>query len=262
MSTSSPAILNCGSKPPTASSASRRKAMLQPGMCSATSSESSTWIGPPGALRDALSTRPASSGTRLGPPMPAWSVEPKACAEVAQPVAVGPGVVVDVGDDLARGRLEPGVPGAREPAVLGPDQADVELGGDRRGAVGRAVVDDDHLVVRVVERVQRLEAAADRRARRCTSRRRPRRAGCPCPGRRARRRTPARPRRGPASAAVRGRRGRSPSRRRRRRRDATRPSRRRRTRPRSPTRTLRAAAARAAAPGRRRRGCGCRGRPR
>ncbi len=71
MSTSSPAIRNCGSNPPIASRLAFQKAMLQPGMCSAISSESSTWIGPPGALATHSAVAPSSSGGMLGPPMPA-----------------------------------------------------------------------------------------------------------------------------------------------------------------------------------------------
>ena len=51
---------------------------------------------------------------------------------------------------------------------------------DRRGAVGRAVVDDDHLVVGVVERDRAPRGSGRSSARRCTSRRRPRRVGRPC----------------------------------------------------------------------------------
>ena len=52
---------------------SLRNAMLQPGMCSATSSESSTWIGPPGALATHSATGPSPGGGMFGPPTPAWS---------------------------------------------------------------------------------------------------------------------------------------------------------------------------------------------
>ncbi len=218
MSTSSPATLNCGSKPPTASSASRRKAMLHPGMCSATSSESRTCVGPPGAWATALSMMPASSRDEVGAADPGVVGGLEGVREETEPVAVGPGVVVGEGDDLARRRLDPGVPGGGEAAVLGPDQADVELGGDRRGAVGRAVVDDDHLVVRVVERGRAPPGSGRSSARRCTSRRRPRCAGRPCPaanGTSAN--APLDRRRARASGDVRGRRARSASRRRPRR---------------------------------------------
>ena len=72
------------------------------------------------------------------------------------------GVRVDVGDDLAGGGLQARVAGARQAAVLGADQAEAVLAGDLVGRVGRAVVDDDHLVVRVLEVAQAVEAAAQR----------------------------------------------------------------------------------------------------
>jgi len=57
------------SKPPISSRASRRKAMLQPGMCSATSSVMSTWVGAPGDTATQAAVRLSSGGGRLGPPM-------------------------------------------------------------------------------------------------------------------------------------------------------------------------------------------------
>ena len=206
MSTSSPAILNCGSKPPTASSASRRKAMLHPGMCSATLVGEQDVGRPARRVRDALCDGPRRPGARFGPPTPAWSVEPKACGEVAQPVAVGPGVVVGEGDDLARGRLDARVPGADEAAVLGPDQADVELA-RRSPPCGRSS-----------RRRRRSPRSPGSRARRAPRRQRPivasplyvqttteTRGPVRVPGERARRRTPART----AASAGFGRRSRS-----------------------------------------------------
>ena len=178
MSTSSPAIRNCGSKPPIASSASRRKAMLQPGMCSATSSESSTWVGPPGACATRSRRVPASSGSEVRAADAGVVGAAEGMREVARASAVGPGVVVGEGDDLARRRLEPGVASA-----LRARGSRSGSGGRRTRAaiaavcVGRAVVDDDHLVVRVVERAERLEAVGRSSPRRCTCRRRPRSRG-------------------------------------------------------------------------------------
>jgi hypothetical protein len=71
--------------------------------------------------------------------------------EVVEPVGVGAGVVVGVGDDVAGGGLPGGVAGVGEAAVLGADEADVVAGGDVGGGVGGAVVDDDDFVVGVVE---------------------------------------------------------------------------------------------------------------
>ena len=42
--------------------------MLQPGMCSATSSFSSTCVGPPGEAATAAGTRCGSGGGKFGPP--------------------------------------------------------------------------------------------------------------------------------------------------------------------------------------------------
>ena len=67
MSTSSPALRNWGSNPLIASRASRRNAMLQPGMCSATWSLTRTCVGCPGAAATQAASQP-SSGVRFGPP--------------------------------------------------------------------------------------------------------------------------------------------------------------------------------------------------
>src|SRR5260370_42144631 len=71
MSMSSPAARYCGSNPPSANSASRRNAMLQPAMCSATSSLISTWVGPPGDTATAAGIRLSSGGGKFGPPQAA-----------------------------------------------------------------------------------------------------------------------------------------------------------------------------------------------
>ena len=42
--------------------------MLQPGMCSATWSLSSTWVGPPGDAATQAAVRESSGGGRFGPP--------------------------------------------------------------------------------------------------------------------------------------------------------------------------------------------------
>ena len=68
-----------------------------------------------------------------------------------QPIGVGHGVVVGVGDDLADGGREAAVASGTEAAIVGADQAHVVAQSDLGAAVGRAVVDHDHLVFGVVE---------------------------------------------------------------------------------------------------------------
>ena len=86
-----------------------------------------------------------------------------------EPVGVGHAVRVGVGDDLAGRRLGAHVARDAEPLVLLADDDHARAAGvrvvhrlvplaDLERAVLRAVVDDDHLVVGVVERAQRLEA--------------------------------------------------------------------------------------------------------
>ena len=164
MSTSSPAIRNCGSKPPIASQArpSRRPC------CSRGCARRSRRRAARGSARRARWRRtprssPSSGGGMFGPPMPACELFRKAVARWRQPVRVGTRVGVDVGDDLARSPpRRPALRALARPLVLGADQPEAVLAGDLVGRVGRAVVDDDHLVVRVLELAQAVEAAAQR----------------------------------------------------------------------------------------------------
>ena len=75
---------------------------------------------------------------------------------------VRPGVVVQVRHVLTCRRLGSRVPGCAQPLVLGPDEPEAELTRDRSRLVGGAVVDDDHLHVRVVDLEQALAGAPDR----------------------------------------------------------------------------------------------------
>src|SRR5207302_8220229 len=80
--------------------------------------------------------------------------------EVQQPVLVGHGVVVEVGDDLAAGRLHAGIASRGEAAVVGADHEDLVFLRDRERRVRRAVVYDDHLEVWIAQLHQALEASA------------------------------------------------------------------------------------------------------
>src|SRR5215208_2866392 len=96
--------------------------------------------------RDVRSTDPSVFGTE------------EAGGEVGEPMRVGACVVVEVGDDLPGGRLHAGVAGATQATVLRSDELEIVLAGDHRRRVGRAVVHDDHLVVRVFQVGQTLQA--------------------------------------------------------------------------------------------------------
>ena len=75
------------------------------------SSESRTCVGPPGAWATALSMMPASRGGEVGAADPGVIGGLEGVREETEPVPVRPGVVVGESDDLARRRLDPGVPG-------------------------------------------------------------------------------------------------------------------------------------------------------
>jgi hypothetical protein len=60
--------------------------------------------------------------------------------QVWEPVRIWPGVIIGVGDDVARRGGQHGVPSAAQPAILGADDVEAVLSGDSRDVVGGAVV--------------------------------------------------------------------------------------------------------------------------
>jgi len=83
--------------------------------------------------------------------------------EVGQPVWIGDAVAVGIGDDLASGGFRADVARDGEPLVgLADDPAEREALGDFEGAVGRAVIDDDDLVIGIVEGFERRETRLHR----------------------------------------------------------------------------------------------------
>ena len=113
---------------------------------------------------DTIRDRPVIRWGNVGPPHrgePDAAPGKKAGGHVRQPVRIGIGVIVYVSDDLSHGGFHPGVAGAAQAPVLGADDAEAVLPGDRRRPVGRAVVHDDHLVVRIVEPAQAFAAIPD-----------------------------------------------------------------------------------------------------
>src|SRR5206468_6981708 len=81
--------------------------------------------------------------------------------QVGEPVRAGIGVVIGIGDDLARGRFQARIAGTGQPAVLGLDQSAVVFARDNGRGVGGSVVHHDDLVVGVGELLQPLHAVAN-----------------------------------------------------------------------------------------------------
>ena len=81
--------------------------------------------------------------------------------EVLEPLRVGGGVVVEVGDDLAARHEETRIARAGEAAVRGADQTEAVLLHDGRGRVSGPVVHHDDLEVGIVEPAQPRAAVAD-----------------------------------------------------------------------------------------------------
>ena len=53
--------------------------------------------------------------------------------EVSEPVFIGPGIIIEVGDDLTRGGIQAYVAGAAQAAVLNIDQSHLKVPHDLRG---------------------------------------------------------------------------------------------------------------------------------
>ncbi len=88
----------------------------------------------------------------------------EAVREVMQPVRIGPRVGVDIGDDLAGSRGSTNVTRGTQTRIRGPDEPHAELRRNRSGVVGRPVVDDDDLEVRVLEALDPLQRLTQRSA--------------------------------------------------------------------------------------------------
>ena len=83
--------------------------------------------------------------------------------EIGQPVGVGDAIAVGVGDDLAGRRLGADIAGDAQALVRLADDPAIGIAlGDFEGAVARAVIDDDDLVIGIVEHLQRGEAGIHR----------------------------------------------------------------------------------------------------
>ena len=103
---------------------------------------------PTGRIRDAIGDRPVARRRDIR----AADTDPiaghEAICDVVQPVRIGPGIVVDVRNDLAGRRLPSEIARRRQAVVRGADQSDeIVFGDDVRSRIGRAVVDDDHFEV-------------------------------------------------------------------------------------------------------------------
>src|SRR6516165_8720968 len=100
--------------------------------------------------RDAFGDEPVARRWQVGAAQPYMRGASERRSDIAQPIAMWKGVVVYIADDLAVTRGETGIARAGEPLVRLIDQTNRIISRDGRGIVGGAVIDDDHLVVRVI----------------------------------------------------------------------------------------------------------------
>ena len=111
--------------------------MLQPAMCSATSSLISTWVGPPGDTATAAGTRLSSGGGKFGSAAGGEAARLHFGDEIGQPIGVGDAIAVGVGDDLAGGRLGADIAGDAQPLVRLVDDPAIADSSRRSRACGR-----------------------------------------------------------------------------------------------------------------------------
>ena len=113
-------------------------------------------------VRDALCDRPVAGRRQVRPSHSRVRRGHERHREVREPVGIGTGVVVDVGDDLAARRPCSGIAGGGETAMSGVNQPALVLARDDRRGIGRPVVDDDHLEPRILEPLEARETFAER----------------------------------------------------------------------------------------------------
>ena len=83
---------------------------------------------PAGGLGDAGREERLVRRRHVRPPRrPRHSSRRERADEVSEPLRVGHGVVVEVGDDLARGRLQAGVAGGTEASIFRPQETEAEV---------------------------------------------------------------------------------------------------------------------------------------
>ena len=126
--------------------------MLQPGMCSATVSVRSTWLGPPGRGGD-TGLHPIFRRRRDVRTAHARVIAAHERADqIVEPVRIGHAVGVGVGEHFALGRGRAGVARVAQAVVVLPDVANVrKTRRDLRRVIGRAVIDQDDFVVRIID---------------------------------------------------------------------------------------------------------------
>ena len=82
--------------------------------------------------------------------------------QILEPVRVGVGVVIDIRHDVPGRRLPARVAGVGKPAIIGANHPAVILIDDGCSAVRRAVIDDHHFVVRILQFLEARQTIADR----------------------------------------------------------------------------------------------------
>ena len=153
---------SAGSNPPISTSFSLRNAMLQPGMCSASRSESSTCAGPPGALSKQSATMPQTGWRQIRTADPTYVESRNAAARYLSQCGSGNASLsryatispFAASSPVFRALLRP-----RFGVLISRTEYSTC---DGSGPIGRAVVDDDDFEVGIVDAPQALEALPDR----------------------------------------------------------------------------------------------------
>src|SRR5215472_18014021 len=92
-----------------------------------------------------------------------WSPYSRVCrrqksgCKIGQPMAVRAGVIIDIGNNLTSGSCQTSVASLAQTAIFSPDDVEVIFGGNGRRLIGRSIVDDENLEVRIVQLHQTCE---------------------------------------------------------------------------------------------------------
>src|SRR5215467_1907409 len=81
----------------------------------------------------------------------------KSGCKIGQPMAVRTGVIINIGNNLTCGSCQTGVASLAQTAIFSLDDVEAIFGGNGRLLIGRSIVDDDNLEVRIVQLHQTCE---------------------------------------------------------------------------------------------------------
>ena len=117
--------------------------------------------GTAGRNRDTVCNQPVARRGQIGPAHSHMVGRHECVRKILQPVRIGKGVVIDIGDDFTRSGFRTRVARAAQAAVFGSDESKWVLPDDFSRVVLRSIVNNDDLIVGIFEPKQTFKTFAD-----------------------------------------------------------------------------------------------------